>query len=190
MLKNKKYQLGGRTQQLLSEYKPWDLEPLGKKDMTLAFQITDRLQGIYDERLKKKDEYVAEVLSVLSLCCNTILKVSKTDLAYILNDDNSNISIINSRFYTTHLVDKRPKYPKYKQKNLLHDETVGAIEYIEERQLIMIVNDEISFTHPNYYEAARDLLFPISQSKQEKILKYLNNCNDAKVVKSSKLINL
>ncbi len=125
--------------------------------------------------IKKKDEYVAEVLSVLSLCCNTILKVSKTDLAYILNDDNSNISIINSRFYTTHLVDKRPKYPKYKQKNLLHDETVRAIEYIEERQLIMIVNDEISFTHPNYYEAARDLLFPISQSKQEKILKYLNN---------------
>ena len=66
MLKNKKYQLGGRTQQLLSEYKPWDLEPLGKKDMNLAFQITDRLQGIYDERLKKKDEY-AKVFRDLNL---------------------------------------------------------------------------------------------------------------------------
>lgn len=66
MLKNKKYQLGGRTQQLLSEFKPWDLEPLGKKDMNLAFQITDRLQGIYDERLKKKDEY-AKVFRDLNL---------------------------------------------------------------------------------------------------------------------------
>lgn len=125
--------------------------------------------------IKQKDEYVAEVLSVLSLCCNTIVKVNKTDLAYILNDDNSNISIINSHFYTTHLVEKKPKYPKYKQKYLLQDKTVRAIEYIEERQLIEVINDEISFTHPNYYEAGRDLLFPISQSKQERILKYLNN---------------
>lgn len=154
-----------------------ELDALSNKSASELEHIARSNSNDIANSIKQKDEYIAEILSVLSICCNTIQKVSKIDLAYVLSDRSLKKSIINEKFYTINSVVQVPKYPEYTRKILLNDEVERALEYLEERQLIIVANDEILFSHPNYYEAGRYLLFPRSERKRKRILNYLGNCS-------------
>ena len=126
--------------------------------------------------LKEHNEFYAEVLAVLALCATPIYSISYVDLAYILSKDLDNISFNKDEFAFSSFHGMKPDFPKYKEDYIIDKNVENAIEYLLERQFIKEFNDQISFSHPNYYEAGRNLIFYKSDTKQKRILAYFEKC--------------
>ncbi|HEY9047709.1 MAG TPA: hypothetical protein VIN08_17505 [Ohtaekwangia sp.] len=121
-----------------------------------------------------KDIYYAEVFAVLALCSTPIIGIAKLDLAYILGSGQERLGFINKRESRLTL-DQSEIYPSYGQGLALTDRAFNVLEFLEHRQLIIIHDNIIKFSHPNYYEAGRFLFTGRgTQGWQETIIKYLS----------------
>ncbi|CAM1369108.1 conserved hypothetical protein [Tenacibaculum litoreum] len=129
------------------------------------------------ENLKKSNHLSADILSYISICSNTIHKLFISDLAYILSDSTELVSITNKEVFTSRFIDnKSPLFPKYPTNTTLNQDTSNALNYLEERGFIYIVNDSLILTHPNYYEAGRYLFFERGSLKQKEKLNIYRKC--------------
>ena len=129
------------------------------------------------ENLKKSNHLSADILSYISICSNTIHKLLLSDLAYILSDSIELVSITNKEVFTSSFNDnKSPLFPKYPTNTSLNQDTLNALNYLEERGFIYIVNDTLILTHPNYYEAGRYLFFERGSLKQKEKLQIYKKC--------------
>ena len=129
------------------------------------------------ENLKKSNHLSADILSYISICSNTIHKLLLSDLAYILSDSTELVSITNKEVFTSSFNDnKSPFFPKYPTDTTLNQDTSNALNYLEERGFIYIVNDSLILTHPNYYEAGRYLFFERGSLKQKEKLDIYRKC--------------
>ena len=126
--------------------------------------------------IKEKDTYYAEVLFVLSLCCNTIESIRFTGLAFILYDNEENPSVRNEEDIFISYGNYEPQLPTYSSQYALLENAVHAIEYLEERQLIKVLNENIVFSHPNYLQAGRYLFLSTSETRKRRYTKYLKRC--------------
>jgi hypothetical protein len=127
--------------------------------------------------LKKSNHLSADILSYISICSNTIHKLLFSDLAYILSDSTELVSITNKEVFTSSFNDKKsPLFPKYPTNTSLNQDTLNALNYLEERGFIYIVNDSLILTHPNYYEAGRHLFFERGSLKQKEKLHIYKKC--------------
>lgn len=126
--------------------------------------------------LKQKDPYFAEILSIIALCATPIYPINFNDLAYILSDSIDKVSFISKCAFTSSSGEKETPFPKYLECYELSQNVQKALEYLEERQLIHVVDEKISFSHPNYHEAGRYLFISKSEIKQKRILTYLEKC--------------
>ncbi|WP_212638054.1 hypothetical protein [Desulfocicer vacuolatum] len=123
--------------------------------------------------IQEKNKAAAEILAVLGFCSTVIDPVSFIDLGYIFSDDQKFYAINKRDSFILTPGGKEDPFPKYSDKYDLDNTILEALEYLEERQLIRINDQEILFSHPNYYEASRYLFCPVSKIKQKKLLTYL-----------------
>lgn len=119
--------------------------------------------------LQNKNPDAANLLSVLSLCCNTIQNVEIKDLAYILLGSDTYYSISEETGYSFGGgVENEKEYFHYEVDYELTEKYSELLELLEERGFISVNSDDIVFTHPNYYEAGR-YLFCKKTERQQKI---------------------
>ncbi|MEA5461981.1 hypothetical protein VB796_23120 [Arcicella sp. LKC2W] len=120
------------------------------------------------EDIKAKNRIAARILAVCSICSTPIHKLEFQDLAYILSDKEDLLSIRNEEGFTSsYRNDKTPQFPKYSNDVVLTEEDINAIDYLEERGLITLSSNALLITHPNYYEAGRNLFFERSSLQQK-----------------------
>lgn len=154
-----------------------DVDTLKSLSYSEIENIARRNSSEIADRVFEKNEFYAEVLSVLALCCNHIYDVTNDDLVYIFTNTDDRISFIEDTIhFSTYTGYKKPVFPKYKLGIKLDKRFSEALEYLEEKRLIRILNNKIRFTHPNYFEAGKTLLLPESRIKQIRIIDYLKNC--------------
>lgn len=122
--------------------------------------------------LKAKHPEAAELMAVLALVATTNAGVNKVHLAYILSDEEKLYSLIEKGVWVSggKYDDEEEAYPVYEKQYELDKGIKKNIEYLERRLLITEVENEMYFTHPNYYESGRSLFFDISKSAQNRFL--------------------
>lgn len=123
--------------------------------------------------IKEKDAYYTEVLFVLSLCCNTIEDIAFTELAFILSDNEECPSIKSEDDVFISYGHEEPQFPTYSKQYTLSTSATQAIEYLEDRQLVKVSDENIVFSHPNYLQAGRYLLPSTSETRKKRYISYL-----------------
>lgn len=123
--------------------------------------------------LKQQNEPYSEFLSILSLCCNTIESISFTDLAFVLSEDETRPSITDKEVFVHSYSNSDPILPKYDNNYYPSDHHIRAIEFLEGRHLIRVIDENITFSHPNYLHAGLNLFNSSSTLKKLRLLKYL-----------------
>lgn len=120
--------------------------------------------------LSARNADAADLLAILSQLGDTIVAVSKTDLGFVLSDDTEAYSILPDGFFSTGGGSQPAAFPSYKQQYTLLPVWQKALEFLEDRGFIIVRDDKIRFTHPNYYEAGRRILTTGSASRQDRLL--------------------
>lgn len=141
--------------------------------------------------IKEKSEYFAEVLFVLSICSDTIQHIEYNDLAYILSQDEERPSISSSIVTIFSYDNEDPPLPDYPQDYNLSTEAIQSLEYLQDRGLIDINDENIRFSHPNYLQSGKQLYLTSKSTKRIRLLEYLErvisclNFNNAYIGASS-----
>lgn len=154
-----------------------------------TFEELDHLarKGFKDlaNSIKEKGQDYSTILAILAMNATKIVTIHFKELAFITSVISSNIEkpkilpslmdLIDHLYTITLEGDSRnSKLPNYQENYKLSETTEAIISYLERRGFIRINNNEIIFTHPNYYETGRYLFVHIrSNRQQEKILTYL-----------------
>jgi len=131
--------------------------------------------------VKQKDDYFGEILSILSFCSTSVQPIRKIDLAYILAEDDETVSVIDKSFFTSSLSDDDDDdddvaYPLYPINYSLSEDAEKALEFLDERHFIISYGDEeIVFSHPDYYEAGRFLFFS-GDIRLSRFMKTIKRC--------------
>ncbi len=150
-----------------------EIEDLKNKNIDELEHLARQNSQDISENLKLKKPDIAEVLTVLALCATPIYSISITDLSFIFSDDDKEYSIIEKELWSSSTRDEKITFPAYEKTHRLKKEIEKCLEYLEHRHFITIKNNNVIFTHPNYYEAGRCLFFTSSSLQQRRFFYYL-----------------
>ncbi|WP_271784532.1 hypothetical protein [Aquimarina algiphila] len=154
-----------------------EVERLTNKKFSDLEHIARRDSKEIAENLKNSKNLSADILSYISICSNTIHKLLLSDLSYILSNSEEDVSITNKKVFISNFKDKKSLVlPKYPTNISLNQDSLNALNYLEERGFIYIDNDSLILTHPNYYEAGRYLFFERGFLKQKEKLNVYRRC--------------
>lgn len=126
--------------------------------------------------LRETDSEAALLLSIISLCANTMDGLSFLDLGFIFSSDNVEYSIMVKEHLGITMSSEEAKYPIYSTEYSVTPEVLKHLVFLEERNFIFIKDNIIFLTHPDYYEAGRHLFFSNSTIKQNLFIDLIRKC--------------
>ncbi|MEC2072493.1 nSTAND3 domain-containing NTPase [Alkalihalophilus marmarensis] len=106
-----------------------------------------------------RSEDFKKVLIALGLGSTTSQPINTNEITFILSDSGSRPSIIELekgyKVMTFHGKASTPSFPSYEISTELPNSILEHLDDLENRGYITIIGDNILFSHPTYYEAAR-----------------------------------
>jgi hypothetical protein len=154
-----------------------EIEQISSKAFNELEHIARRDSVEIAKNLKHSNEFASDIFSIISICSTPIHCVSFKDLTYIYSDKSDLLSITEKDAFTSSFGDdKTPIFPEYPDGLILRKDLLNAFNYLEERGFVIITNETLLITHPNYYEAGRYLFFEKGSIKQKSKLKLYKKC--------------
>lgn len=149
-------------------------QDLNEKSVEELLHIARQTSEEIASDLITKNPAAAELIAIIASCADTTINLSLLNLGYIISTDNTKYSILSEDDFASDNWEENNTFPGYPQAFELPDSWMQQLEYLENRGLLIIRNNQILFSHPNYFEAAKKLLISTSNLRQERILNYIN----------------
>ena len=138
-----------------------------------------KVKSIASSLKSNKSEIIAKILATLAMCGDTIVPIPLHELAYVLsNKQEGFLSKEKSLFNVSTFRDIKVEFPTKNNSYVLSKEALKAIDYLEERRFIYYSDNEneVIFSHPNYFEVGRFLFINSGLNKQNEILRIYRRC--------------
>jgi hypothetical protein len=119
-----------------------------------------------------KNPDAADLLAIIGCASDTTNSIQFRHLGFILSSDDTEYSILKDTFFSTGGPGEPDPFPSYKQSSSLPANWQHQLEYLESRGLLIVRNEQVWVSHPNYFEAAKTLFVANSSLRQQRILKY------------------
>ena len=160
----------------LSKQEQLTLKEFSKEELYQIAQID--IDEICNDFLNN-DNNTWKILAILGLGANTVDGLTIQDLDYIFQAKEDSKSLEDKNKDILSNLGGRDKeqfeYPLYDDSYHNINDIENAIEALEERGYIQLVNHKFIFSHPHYREIGKTIIRKISTIKQKKILPHIFN---------------
>ncbi|BAV06787.1 hypothetical protein SAMN05421788_1169 [Filimonas lacunae] len=150
----------------------YDQEDLVNQPLEGLLHIARHNSSQIASDIQSKDEETATILATLAISVDTITGISPQDLGYLLSEDNVEYGTLPEINWSNQRSKKKASYPEYKHSFSFTTGNQKALEYLERRGIIIFNGVQFFFTHPNFYEAGKQLITTGGTFRQTRIFNF------------------
>jgi hypothetical protein len=151
-----------------------DIEQKSQRDIVHLSQIEAFEQA--GKYLNNNPE-IWNICSILALTCSTIDSVTYNDIRFILYNefDYPSIEVRRDSNIGISGLSNKPRIPEYKNLLEIEKQINSNILWLEQQNVIKIIGDKITFTHPYHQEVCIYMLSNLNARRINILIRYLYN---------------